>query len=133
MPQGGDPATIAFTLAWETLVHGLRRDFDAQGTVADEVLAVGQRYGIPCWSGVARAFAGSARVSRGHVGALTEVFDGPVLAGGTGNRAAEPMFLALLAEAQQRAGPIDDAAATAAQPRPASPSGTPICIAWTAS
>lgn len=109
-----DPATLAIALSFEVLVHLLRRDLEAQRTVSAGAVEVSERAGLPFWGGVARIFAGSARISQGDPDALREVIDGLVLAGETGSRAAEPMFLALLAEAQHRAGRFDDAASTVA-------------------
>ena len=102
--------------AWAVVsaLHWLRRDAAAQRERAAEVVALSEAQGFPLWLGVGRAFHGAARVGAGNRGALPEIMEGLALAAETGNQLGAPVFLALLAEAQQAAGQLLEAQRTIA-------------------
>jgi adenylate cyclase len=101
----GEPFTLAFALSFETMTHGLRRDWRAQRERATEVIAVADVQGFPVWRGAGRMYHGLARVNAGEgADALTEVAEGLELAAGTGHRGGVPAYLLALADGQRAAG-----------------------------
>jgi predicted ATPase len=109
----GEPFSLAFALFMETLVHRLRRDWQAQRERAAEVIAIGDAQGFPLWRGVGRMYHGLARVMAGKgTEASTEVAEGLALAAGAGNRGGVPGMLYALADGQRAAGQHAEALGT---------------------
>jgi len=109
-----DPFSLTYALLFETVVYFYRRDLAAQRERATEGIALSEAQGFPLWLGVGRVFHGAARVLAGEPAALPEILDGLALAGETGNQRAEPVLLAVLAEAQRAAGQLAEAQGTVA-------------------
>jgi predicted ATPase len=78
------------------------------------VVALSEAQGFPLWLGLGRAYHAAARVLAGDLAALPEMMDGLALAAETGNQAAAPGALALLAEAQRATGQLTEAQGTIA-------------------
>ena len=107
------PFTISMTLQWQTMLHWLLGDVEAQRELAEELAALSESEGLPFFLGIARAFRGAALAASGNgQGGMKDLTEGLALMAGTGNQLGTPALLALLAETQASAGQHAEALAT---------------------
>lgn len=103
------PFSVAHALLFETVVHALRRDVNAQRETAAEVIALSEAQGFPFWRGVGMTFHAAARVTAGEVEAVADVRAGFALTATAGSRGGAPAALAQLAQAFLAAGLLEEA------------------------
>jgi class 3 adenylate cyclase/tetratricopeptide (TPR) repeat protein len=109
----GNPFNVAYALLAETTTHWLTGDTEAQGKVADQLLAVSEEQGFDIFTGIGHLCSAGARaVAEGDPTAIPEMVEGGMLAAQTGLRGAVPALLTILAEAQRAVGDRDAAAGT---------------------
>jgi class 3 adenylate cyclase/predicted ATPase len=108
------PFSLALALLFEIAVHWMRRDGAAQRERAAQLIALSKAQGFPLWLGLGRAFHAAPGVTDGDYAALTEIMEGFALAAKTGNQAAAPGLMVLLADAQRAAGQLVAAQGTVA-------------------
>ena len=107
------PVTIALVLLWQTMLHWLLGDVEAQRELAEELAPLSESEGLPFFLGLARAFRGAALAASGNgQGGMKDLTEGLALLAGTGNQSGTPSLLALLAETQASAGQHAEALAT---------------------
>jgi len=103
------PFSVAHALLFETVVHSLRHDREAQRERAAEVVSLSEAHGFPFWRAVAMTFHAAARVAGGERSAVAHVRAAFALTAATGSRGGAPASLAQLADAYLEAGLLDEA------------------------
>jgi class 3 adenylate cyclase/predicted ATPase len=96
--QLGHPFSIANGLAYQAVIHWLRREAAGQLERAAEAIALSEAQGFPLWLGVSKTFHAAARAAGGEAGALADLRAGLSIAAGTGSQIGAPGFFALLGE-----------------------------------
>jgi predicted ATPase len=104
-----DPFNHAHALAFEMVLHWLRRDLRAQRERALETIALSEAQGFPLWLALGRTFEAHARVAGGEHGALVDLLAGLALAAERPNQAGAPALFAVLGESNLIAGRVAEA------------------------
>ncbi len=107
--SGSHPLSLCLAVTWSALVHQLRQEPKEALARADETIAICGERGFPLFMGLGMVVRGWARaVSAGGDEALADIQQGMAQIAGTGVGSGASYPLALLAEAQLRAGRADD-------------------------
>jgi class 3 adenylate cyclase len=99
-----DPFNLGHALAFEMVLHWLRRDGRAQRERALETIAISEAHGFPLWLALGRTFGAAARVAGGEHGALADLLAGLALAAERPNQAGAPALFAVLGETNLAVG-----------------------------
>ncbi len=103
--RGAHPLDIAFALDFAAETHRVRREPERVRELAEEAVAIAEKHGFPLWLAYGRVLRGWALAhSGGGAPAIEGLQRGLAEAAATGNEAAAPYFLMLLADAQRQLG-----------------------------
>jgi predicted ATPase len=109
----GHPFSTAYALLFETTMHWVRGDAEAQRESSQAVLAIAEEQGFEYWTGLGHVFLGNELALRtGDPAALPPIINGSMVAGATGNVLCSTPVLASVAEAQAAVGELNDAMGT---------------------
>jgi predicted ATPase len=107
------PVSLAFALTWGAAAFLDVGQGDRALVLGEEAADLGDRHGLPLWSGCGRFHRGLSLVhAQGSREALQDAVEGLRIAVGTGNQASAPDFLGRLASAQRMVGLREDACRT---------------------
>jgi predicted ATPase len=107
------PVSLAFALTWGAAAFLDVGQGDRALVLGEEATDLGDRHGLPLWSGCGRFHRGLSLVhAQGSREALQDAVEGLRIAIGTGNQASAPDFLGRLASAQRMVGLREDACRT---------------------
>jgi predicted ATPase len=110
--QLGHAHTLAYAFWWSGMAAVFARDVATVHACGNDCVALASEHGFALWAAFGRILQGWAAAQKGQATTgIAHIRDGLAAAEATGNRAAAPLFLTLLAEALALAGKIEEALA----------------------
>jgi predicted ATPase len=109
------PMSLAFVLSFAASLHGFRVEPQATQGCAETLIALSNERGLPLWETQGSIHLGWAWTEQERIGeGIAQMRQGLTTRRGLGVRLAETLYLAWLAEAQGKAGQVEEGLATLA-------------------
>jgi predicted ATPase len=103
------PFNLARSLAYESLLLLLRRDWNDSARSAQEVISLSEKYGFSFWQAMGAIYLGYSQFKQGsRLKGIQMLREGLAAETASGAEVGRPFFLTLLAEALAEMGQIDE-------------------------